>query len=84
MGDEDGGRASFLDLLVSTLAQHEKSLAKLTERLETLIHEMKGKEKEEKEREPEPETITFMKIEIKRPIEEIVKILETLKDYEGH
>lgn len=79
MGDEDRGRAAFLDLLISVLAQHEKSLTQLTERLETLIHEMKGKGKEGKEGEAEPETITFIKIEIKRPLEEIVKILETLK-----
>jgi len=79
MGDEDKGRASFLDLLINVLAQHEKSLTQLTERLETLIHEMKGKEKEGKKGEAEPETITFIKIEIKRPLEEIIKILETLK-----
>jgi len=81
MGDEDKGRAAFLDLLINTLAQHEKSLDQLTERLETLIHEMKGKGKEGKEgeAEAEPETITFIKIEVKRPIEEIIKILETLK-----
>jgi len=81
MDDEDKGRAAFLDLLINVLAQHEKSLDQLTERLETLIHEMKGKDKEGKEgeAEAEPETITFIKIEVKRPIEEIIKILETLK-----
>jgi len=82
MNDEDKGRAAFLDLLISVLAQHEKSLDQLTERLETLIHEIKGKGKEgkeEKEGEAEAETITFIKIEVKRPIEEIIKILETLK-----
>jgi len=87
MGDEDKGRAAFLDLLISVLAQHEKSLDQLTERLETLIREMKGKGKEGKEEkegkegeaEAEPETITVIKIEVKRPIEEIIKILETLK-----
>jgi len=81
MSDEDKGRAAFLDLLISVLAQHEKSLDQLTERLENLIHEMKGKGKEGKEgeAEAEPETITVIKIEVKRPIEEIMKILETLK-----
>jgi len=81
MSDEDKGRAAFLDLLISVLAQHEKSLDQLTERLETLIREIKGKGKEGKEgeAEAEPETITVIKIEVKRPIEEIMKILETLK-----
>jgi hypothetical protein len=87
MGDEDKGRTAFLDLLINVLAQHEKSLDQLTERLETLLHEIKGKGKEGREGkaevepkpEPEPETITFIKIEVKRPIEEIIKILETLK-----
>jgi len=68
-------------LLINVLAQHEKSLDQLAERLENLIHEMKDKDKDKegKEGEAEPETITFIKIEVKRPIEEIIKILEALK-----
>jgi len=37
---EDVGRASFLDLLITTLQEHEKNLDSLIERLERIVQEL--------------------------------------------
>jgi uncharacterized coiled-coil protein SlyX len=89
---------AYLDLLASTLTQHEKTLDRLIEKLEKASSELskltqeKGEDqKVETKREGQkvetkisavqaraPEIITYVKIEINRPIEEITEILETL------
>jgi len=37
---EDAGRASFLDLLITTLQEHEKNMDSLIERLERIVQEL--------------------------------------------
>jgi len=37
---EDVGRASFLDLLITTLQEHEKNMDSLIERLERIVQEL--------------------------------------------
>jgi hypothetical protein len=37
MNSEDGGRSNYLDLLITTLMEHEKNLDGLIERLEIFL-----------------------------------------------
>jgi len=85
--EEEDKRMAYMDLLVATLNQHEKTLSKLIERLEGTSSKLmrtgrvKGEENEIKTsavREGAPEVITYIQIEVNRPIEELTKILETL------
>ena len=87
---EEKESLAYLDLLASTLTQHEKTLDRLIEKLEKASIELSKltQQKGEGERVEAkisavqagaPEVITYMKIEINRPIEEVIKILETLK-----
>jgi hypothetical protein len=41
MNSEDGGRSNYLDLLITTLMEHEKNLDGLIERLENLYRNSK-------------------------------------------
>jgi len=80
---------AYLDLLASTLMQHEKTLDRLIEKLEKASIEISKLTQEKGEGgrvetkisavpAGAPEVITYVKIEINRPIEEITKVLETL------
>jgi len=95
MSSEERGRASYLDLLINTLMEHEKNLDKLIDRLEKIyknLQEIREKGEEEKakkrpapkeEAKPEPEelpTLIYMKIKPGRSIEDIKKIIESLKE----
>lgn len=84
---------AYLDLLASVLTEHEKTLDNIIEKLkgitETLmeITQSAGVERliEYKPKTPKTlpetsETLTYIKIKISRPTEEIKKILESLKD----
>ena len=68
------GRMAYIDLLVETLNQHEKTLDELILRLErSLVSDNRGRPKKH-------ENVTYTKIEIpyNRPIKELITILETL------
>jgi uncharacterized coiled-coil protein SlyX len=95
MSSEERGRASYLDLLINTLMEHEKNLDKLIERLEKIYEDLqeireKGEEakaperpapKEEAKLEPEEQpTVIYMKLKLGRNIEGIKKIIESLKE----
>jgi len=94
MSSEERGRASYLDLLITTLMEHEKNLDSLVERLERLCENFqntyegasaKAKEpaalKEKGETiPPEQDTVVYMKLKLRREIDEAVKIIESLKE----
>lgn len=82
-------RLAYLDLLASTLTQHEKTLDQLIEKLEKIseglikVLQKKGVRKRGEieisaRGEEAPVTITYMKIDVNRPTEELTKVLETL------
>ena len=95
MSSEDKGRASYLDLLINTLVEHEKNLDKLIEKLEKInenLQEIYEKREEtetrkkptvkEKEKPPpsEPNSLIYMKMKLGQDIEDIIKIIESLKE----
>ena len=74
---------AYLDLLVSTLTEHEKALDRIIERLEGItqnLTEIAQHAKTTKTPPGEPESLVYIKMNIKRPIEEVKKILESLKE----
>jgi len=95
MSSEERGRASYLDLLINTLMEHEKNLDRLIERLERIyenlqeIYEKRGETEdqerlalEEKRKPPSSEesALIYMKLKLGREIEDIIKIIESLKE----
>ncbi|MCD6325056.1 hypothetical protein J7L97_02080 [Candidatus Bathyarchaeota archaeon] len=95
MSSEEKGRASYLDLLVNTLMEHEKNLDELIEKLEGVyeklqeISENLGKaetqespapKEKEKPQPSEQDTLIYMKLKLGRKTEDITKIIESLKE----
>jgi len=89
-GSGENGMA-YLDLLASTLTEHEKTLDTLIEKLEKVSENLtslvqrrrppgKGETKPGAVQEEAPETIIYMKIRYGRSVEELTKILETLTE----
>ncbi|MCS7120371.1 MAG: hypothetical protein RMJ07_01710 [Nitrososphaerota archaeon] len=88
--EEEKGRCSYLDLLVSTLRQHERNLDNLVNRLETIISELAAKEgvntanenakegKKEKTSDP-PVTVAYLKIKFNN-LDEALRVIESLKE----
>ncbi|MFQ6095398.1 MAG: hypothetical protein ACE5NN_04580 [Candidatus Bathyarchaeia archaeon] len=81
----------YLDLLATTLTEHEKTLDKLIERLEKISRNLAqlGQVTElEEQVKPEVtagkpeglETLTYIKIKLNRPVKEFTQILESLKE----
>ena len=96
MSEADKGRPSYLDLLVATLMEHEKDLDRLVEKLEkastkiSAARKTAGSKTKDKPIEKEEEThekpasdsrsLVYMKIGLDRPIDEVIRILESLKE----
>jgi len=97
MSSEERGRSSYLDLLITTLMEHEKNLDALIEKLEKicdnlqLIYKEASKtkktdmessysKKKDDSSSGEPDTLVYLKVKIDRPIDEVIRILETLKE----
>ncbi|RJS88117.1 hypothetical protein CW705_09525 [Candidatus Bathyarchaeota archaeon] len=95
MSSEDRGRASYLDLLINTLMEHEKNLDRLIERLEKIyenlqeIYEKREEAETPKRQAPqeivkspssEQPSLIYMKLKLGREIEDIIKIIESLKE----
>ncbi len=97
MSSEERGRSSYLDLLITTLMEHEKNLDALIEKLEKicdnlqLIYKESSKtkktdmeasysKKKADSSSGEPDTLVYLKVKIDRPIDEVIRILETLKE----
>lgn len=88
MSSEDSAnRFAYFDLLAATLTEHEKKLDTLIEKLDDMVNKIGDGATKERPKVPiqkssseerPPEVLTYMKIEIARPIHEIIKILETL------
>ena len=86
--DERSAQYAYLDLLATTLTDHEKNLDKLIERLEEISESLskivKLREQGEAQRataEKEgPETLIYMKLRINRSAEELKVILDSLKE----
>jgi len=92
MGSDDEGRSSYMDLLVTTLMEHEKNMDRLLEKLERIAKNLalvleqtslkagKLTAKEERPQEkPDSDNLTYIKININRPVHEVLEILESLK-----
>lgn len=84
---------AYLDLLATTLTEHEKSLDKLIDRLEKisrnlarlgqppeLIMEEQAKPEAGIVKTGEPETLTYIRMKLSRPANELKAILESLKE----
>ena len=94
MTAEERGRSSYLDLLITTLMEHEKNMDGLVERLEKIAKELTvsyeeaglkaqkeiAKKERDKTVESDLDTVVYMRIKIGRPIDETVKIIESLKE----
>jgi len=94
MSEAEKGRPSYLDLLVATLMEHEKDLDRLVEKLEKASGKLSAMRKEAglkpsdkivkkergKEALPESGALIYMKIKMDRPIDEVIKIIESLKE----
>lgn len=94
MSSEERGRASYLDLLVSTLMEHERNLNDLVEKLEELcsslkeiskrfaeiveIQEISASEKE-KPHPPQQNTLIYMKLKGQK-VEDLMRIIDSLKE----
>jgi len=82
---------AYLDLLATTLTEHEKNLDRLIKRLENIsknLSRIRNKTKIKKttdvkkapRKEEAFETIIYMKLKISRPTEELKLILDSLKE----
>jgi len=93
MSKEDEGRSSYLDLLISTLTEHEKNMDKILEKLEKvskallnvfeearLETEQSLVKKEKGMKKDDLDTLIYMKLRIDRPLEHVLAILESLKE----
>jgi hypothetical protein len=99
MSSEERGRSSYLDLLITTLMEHEKNLDSIVEKMERMLEELKKtrsltppkQEKtvsakvsaiKEKTREgpSEADSLIYMKVKLDRPIDDVVRIVEALKE----
>ena len=94
MSTEERGRSSYLDLLITALTKHEKNLDRLSERLEKVHEDLSAVDKEAgsesrkkiatnekgKTSSYDSDTLIYLKIGANRPLNEIVKIIESLKE----
>ena len=85
--DERSAQFAYLDLLATTLTEHEKSLDSLIERLEEISERLsvmlEEREQDDVQRaaveKGAAETLVYMKLRINRPVEELRAILDSLK-----
>jgi len=94
MSGAEQGRSSYLDLLVATLMEHEKDLDRLIGELEKASEKLSAmreeaglnardvtvKKEEGGEAPSDSETLVYIKIALDRPIDEVIRILESLKE----
>jgi len=80
MGSEERGRTSYVDLLISTLTEHEKTLSSLIDRLEKVEGLLAEEAGAKAAAAPGSDTLVYMRIKLNRPVDEAVKIIESLKE----
>ncbi len=82
---------AYLDLLATTLTEHEKNLDRLVDRLEKISKDIarlgqsieleeQAKPAEGIVKKAEPETLTYIKMKLNRPTTELKEILGCLKE----
>ena len=87
----DERRVAYLDLLASSLTNHEKNLDSLVERIEKLsesLFKLKNSDRYEefdvkiksKVKDESTDKIVYMRIPIQNSIDDLVQILKCLKD----
>ena len=90
----NSGRSSYLDLLVAVLSEHEKNMDKILEKMEKISEDLakavKVRKKASKSEtaviremgiSPEGgDTLIYMKVKLNRSLDEVLKILESLKE----
>ena len=88
----DSGRSSYLDLLVAVLSEHEKSMDRILEKMEKVSQDLAKAAKVSRDSkrnsavvqvETSPgdkETLIYMKVKLKRSVDEFLKILQSLKE----
>lgn len=88
----DSGRSSYLDLLVAVLSEHEKSMDRILEKMEKVSQDLAkaakvGRDSKRNsavvqvETSPgDKETLIYMKVKLKRSVDEFLKILQSLKE----
>jgi len=93
MSAEERGRSSYLDLLVTTLMEHEKNMDNLVNRLEKIAGELSAIREEAATREKKEATektragtavsdqdaLVYIRIPLGRPIDETIRIVESLR-----
>jgi len=85
MSSEEKGRASYLDLLISTLMEHEKNLNTIVEKLEEISQSLKETVERlevQKSASSEQDALTYIRLKLGRKTEDIIKIIESLKKEE--
>jgi len=80
MSGEERGRTSYIDLLISTLMEHEKNLDTLLEKLEKIVKDLSTAREASNTDSEISNTLIYMKIKVDRPIDDILKIIESLKE----
>ena len=94
MSSEERGRSSYLDLLITTLMEHEKNLDGLVDKLESIYKSLTSIYEGAELKSPKPtvekknakadllksDTLVYMKIRLNRELDEVIKIIESLKE----
>jgi hypothetical protein len=94
VNEDVGGKSprfAYLDLLATTLTEHEKSLDKIIKRLENLSRSLSEMSATIESREPAiverasrgeetQDALIYMKLKTNRPVEELKSILDSLKE----
>jgi mevalonate kinase len=93
MSARDSGRSSYLDLLISVLMQHEKNMDRILKKMEKLSQDLiKAEEIKKKDEKGVAvlnevkvsheglDTLIYMKLNLNRSLEEVLKILQSLKE----
>ncbi|RLI35541.1 hypothetical protein DRO55_05070 [Candidatus Bathyarchaeota archaeon] len=86
------GRSGYLDLLIATLTEHDKNMDKhlnkmdkLSQNLNKLLSENVKKEGKGSPSHPpdgKGDSLTYLRIKLNRPLDEVIRILEALKKEE--
>jgi len=92
MNINNEGRSSYLDLLITTLMEHEEKTDRLLEKLEKIVRNLSTTfeqtslkperiviKEEGREEKSDSDTVIYVKINANRPLQEALKIIESLK-----
>lgn len=94
MSSDESGRSSYLDLLITTLMEHEKNLDAMVEKMEKINEELQTiyrkaslkpsetvpQGRKSKQSDTKPETLVYLKINLDRHIDDVMRIIQTLKE----